>query len=223
MAIGKRDGALLVVILRYDLDRDLDIPKSVMGVEAIGRGQTIQLEGGAAGMIGRPMHQTWIAAPHGIDSSQNFEAIVAVELGGVNVRLQVLVEGLPQNLFIEADGVEAHLCRGCPMYDRLHDGLGKLEQGRQCAVKQLRGVTPVTISACGDGMMCGAMRQRRVTHSISEKSSSVRIAANRSGCSKAGDVPLVSRSQKTNPIRGHFRTNKWSLLHFRLRAQLTQR
>jgi hypothetical protein len=56
------------------------------------------------------------------------------------------------------------------------------------------GVTPVTISACGDGMMCGAMRQRRLMRSISAKLSSVRIAANWSGWSKAGDIPVVSRS-----------------------------
>ena len=111
----------------------------IVGVEAHGRGQTIQLEGGAAGIVGRPIQQSRITAPHSIDGCQDVEPVVAVELGRVNVRLQVLIEGLPQNLLIETDGVEAHPCCGGPTFDQLHDGLGKLEQGRQCRVNQLRG------------------------------------------------------------------------------------
>lgn len=112
-----------------DMDRGLDITKGVMGivrVEAIGRGKMVKLECRATGIIGRPMHQTEIAAPHSIDGRQDVEPVVAVELCGIDVRLMVMEEGLAQHLLIEPDGVEAHPCRGRPAFGQIHDGLGAL-------------------------------------------------------------------------------------------------
>ena len=97
----------------------LDITKRIMGivrVEAVCRGKTVQLERRAAGIIGRPMHQTGIAAPDSKDGGQDVEPIVAVELRGIDVRLKVLEEGLAQHLLIEPDAVEAHPCRRRPTF-----------------------------------------------------------------------------------------------------------
>ena len=139
---GRPEPRIAVGDYARDMDRGLDITKSIMGivcVEAVCRGKTVQLERRAAGIIGRPMHQTGIAAPDSKDGGQDVEPIVAVELRGIDVRLKVLEEGLAQHLLIEPDAVEAHPCRRRPTFGHLHDRLGELEQGRQLWVNQLRG------------------------------------------------------------------------------------
>ena len=73
----------------------------------------------------------------GIDSRQNVKARVAIELRGVNVRRQVLVEGLPQHLLVELHRVVTHPDRRRPSLGELGQLLRKLKQRRQVWVSQL--------------------------------------------------------------------------------------
>ncbi len=63
---------------------------------------------------------------------------LAVELGDVNVGLQVLVEGLAQHLLIEANAVEPGPDRRRPPIDKGVDRLRELEERRQGRIFQLR-------------------------------------------------------------------------------------
>ena len=87
----------------------IDVTERVMGImrsEPVQRRNTIQLEAHTAGFIDGPFEEIRLTIPDRIERRQDVEPRVSVELGGENVGLQVLVEGLAQHLFIEMDAVE---------------------------------------------------------------------------------------------------------------------
>jgi len=76
--------------------------------------------------------------PGGKERRQKIEARAAVELGGENVGLQVLVEGLAQHFLVEANAVEPRPDRGRPAIDQRADFLCELKLGWQAGISQLR-------------------------------------------------------------------------------------
>lgn len=117
--------------LTRQMDGRLDVPKRIMGivrVEPVGRRKPVKLEAPPARIIGWPGKQIRIADEGGVNGGQNVKARVAVELCGVNVRQEVLIEGLPQDLLIELHGVVADPDRGRPAFGQLGHLLRKVQQ-----------------------------------------------------------------------------------------------
>jgi hypothetical protein len=127
------------------VDRRLDIAKRVMGIvrgKAVQRRDAIQLEAHAAIGIHRPVKQIGLAIPDRIERGQDIEPGVAIELGGEDVGLQVLVEGLAQHLLVELDAVEPRPDRRATSVRSARDLLGELEERRQRRIHQLRWAHP---------------------------------------------------------------------------------
>jgi len=108
-----------------------------MSVETICGRQPIKLETPPARVVGGPDEQIRVSSISGIDCRQNVEARVAIELRGVNVRRQVLIEGLPQYLLVKLHRVVADPDRRSPPLGKLGHLLRELEQGGQTWICQL--------------------------------------------------------------------------------------
>ena len=79
------------------MDRRLDVTQSVMRIvrsKTIQRRDAVQFEAHPAIGIHRPLEQFGLAMPDGIEGCQDVEPGIAIELGGEDVGLQVLIEGL---------------------------------------------------------------------------------------------------------------------------------
>lgn len=83
--------------LARDVDGRLDVTQSVMRIvrgEAVQRCDAVQLEAHPAIGIHGPLEQFGLAMPDGIERGQDAEPGIAIELGGEDIGLQVLIEGL---------------------------------------------------------------------------------------------------------------------------------
>jgi hypothetical protein len=124
-----------------DVDGRLYVAERIMRVvtgEAIHGRDTIKLEAHAPGFIDGPVEQIGLTVPDSIERRQHVETRVAVELGGEDVGLQVLVEGLAQHLLVKADAVEPGPDGRRPTINQPADLLRELEECWQGPVQQLR-------------------------------------------------------------------------------------
>ena len=134
------EGAISFRDTSRNANRRLDIAESVMSVvrrKAVFGRQSVEFEPNTVVLINRPLKQLRLSTLRRIYYCQDIEAVVSAELSSVDIRLQVLIESLPQKLLVELYAIVSNPCRWSPSFRQPHDSLRKLEKRGQRRVGDL--------------------------------------------------------------------------------------
>ena len=109
----------------------------VMILKSVRRRESIQPEDRVSGIVHRPIEGVVRAVIHRIQDLQDIQSRVPVELGCKDIRLKRLVEGLPQEVLVEAHRVVTGPCGRGPRLDEALNLLHHFEPAWQRRIRQL--------------------------------------------------------------------------------------
>lgn len=123
-----------------NVNGSLDVPESIVGImggEPVRGCKTIQLEADPAIFIARPLEDVRRPVPDGVDHLHHVEAIVVIELGLVNIGMQILIKRLPEKFLIEGNGIVSGPGGGCPAFYEPADLMREMVPRRQARIIKL--------------------------------------------------------------------------------------